>query len=92
MIIKPLALALFVSIPAGCETSHEVVSLGGPDACGASSLQDLVGQNTAVLQTMKFEGPFRLIRPGEAVTMDYNPERLNFDLDDADVISTVRCG
>lgn len=92
MIIKPLALALFVSIPAGCETSREVVSLGGPDACGAGSLQDLVGQDAAVLQTMKFEGPLRIIRPGQAVTMDYNPERLNIDLVGADVISIVRCG
>jgi hypothetical protein len=92
MIIKPLAFALLVSIPAACETSDTVISLGGPDACGAGSLQGLVGREVAILQTMKFEGPFRLIRPGEAVTMDYNPERLNIDLDATDVISAVRCG
>jgi len=34
----------------------------------------------------------RVIRPGMAVTMDYVPERLNIDIDAAEVISGVRCG
>lgn len=92
MNIKPLAAALLVSFPVGCETADAPVSLGGPDACGASALQELLGQDSSVLQTMDLSEPFRVIRPGDAVTMDFNPHRLNIDLDGAGLIATVRCG
>lgn len=70
---------------------------GGPslppdDACGASGLQDLVGQSTSVLAAMTFPAPMRVIKPGMAVTMDYSPERLNLDVDAAEIITRVYCG
>jgi len=34
----------------------------------------------------------RVIRPGDAVTLDYRPDRLNVRLDDDDVISEIGCG
>lgn len=34
----------------------------------------------------------RVIRPGQMVTMDYLEDRLNIDLDEADVIVNLRCG
>jgi hypothetical protein len=34
----------------------------------------------------------RVIRPDESVTMEYNSDRLNIELDRADVIRRVRCG
>lgn len=92
MNIKPLAAALLVSFSAGCETSDAPLSFGGPDACKASALQHLIGQDSAVLQTMPLEQPLRIIRPGDAVTMDFNPHRLNIDISDTDVIIAVRCG
>jgi hypothetical protein len=63
-----------------------------PVSCGADGLQGLVGQPAAVLQTIRFGQVVRVIRPGMAVTMDYVPERLNIDIDAAEVISGVRCG
>jgi hypothetical protein len=34
----------------------------------------------------------RVIRPGQAVTMDFNPFRLNIELDASDRVLRVRCG
>jgi hypothetical protein len=34
----------------------------------------------------------RVIRPGDAVTMDWRPERLNLELDAAGRVSGARCG
>lgn len=61
-------------------------------SCGAAELQSLVGQPAAVLQTMRFAGPVRVLRPGEAVTMDYSAGRLNIEIDAAEVIARVACG
>lgn len=67
-------------------------AMENPDACGASGLQDLVGQPSSVLAAMTFAQPMRLLRPGMAVTMDYSAERLNIELDDKDIITRVACG
>lgn len=34
----------------------------------------------------------RVVRPGDAVTMDYSPERLNIHLDEKGTIIEFRCG
>ena len=62
------------------------------EACGAPTLQWLVGQDRKVLETMKFAQPTRVIEPGMAVTMDYNPARLNIWLNEAGRIDKVTCG
>lgn len=62
------------------------------DACGASALQGLVGQSAKKLETMRFAKTVRIIRPGMAVTMDYSAERLNIEVNAAEVITRVSCG
>jgi hypothetical protein len=63
-----------------------------PATCGADGLQGLIGQSEAVLATMRFAQPIRIIRPGMAVTMDYNPNRLNIEVDGFGQIIRVSCG
>lgn len=60
--------------------------------CNASELQDLVGRPDTVLDTMRFSGPFRVIRPGTPVTMDYRQDRLNIEIDLEGRIVRVYCG
>lgn len=75
---------------AGC-----VEPLPGPEpaTCGAETLQGLVGQREEVLAAMTFEASaVRVIRPGQAVTMDYSPRRINFELDRTGRIVRVFCG
>lgn len=64
----------------------------GPDACGASQLQYLVGKPGVLLDGMRFSQEVRVIQHGMAVTMDYRADRLNFWLDRRDVIERVVCG
>ncbi|MEZ5753825.1 MAG: I78 family peptidase inhibitor [Paracoccaceae bacterium] len=60
--------------------------------CGALDLQYLLGAPARDLEAMRFNKPVRVIRPGMAVTMDYNPDRLNFEVDRAGRIARVTCG
>lgn len=62
------------------------------NACGAAELQYLVRQPAARLETMRFSGPVRIIRPGMAVTMDYLANRLNIQINIAEKIVSVSCG
>jgi len=76
---------------AGCVTLPPVS--GDPaDACGAAELQYLVGKPGVVLDGMRFSHEVRVIEFGMAVTMDFNPARLNILLDRLDVIEKVSCG
>jgi hypothetical protein len=79
---------------AACEVPAEVPADPAPDAdaCGASGLQDIVGQEASVLAAMLFPQPMRVIRPGDMVTMDFQPGRLNIDVDAQERISRVYCG
>lgn len=61
-------------------------------SCGADRLQYLVGRPGYVLDGMRFSQDVRVIQYGMAVTMDYNPYRMNFWLDRRDVIERVTCG
>ncbi len=63
------------------------------ESCGAERLQYLVGQDEGALAAMTFEaGAVRVIRPGQAVTMDFSPSRLNLELDGSGRIQRVYCG
>lgn len=61
-------------------------------SCGAGPDSNLVGQSVDVLAAMTFPAPMRVIKPGMAITMDYNPERLNIDVDAKGIITRVWCG
>lgn len=73
-----------------------VTTLPEPDQptgdCGAGGLQYLVGKPGVVLDGMRFSQEVRVIQYGMAVTMDFNPDRLNIWLDRRDVIERVTCG
>ena len=90
--LVPLCLAMGL---AACQMESPVDAPMAPpaeDACGASGLQALVGQPATVLETMRFAQPIRVITPDMAVTMDFNAERLNIEIDEAKLISRVACG
>lgn len=85
-LLAPLALM-------GC-----VIDMPGPsdpdltESCGAAGLQALIGQPESAVTALALPGPVRVIRPGMPVTMDYNPARLNVDVNDRGTIVAVRCG
>ena len=62
------------------------------DSCGAAGLASLIGQPVSRFSAQTRQGPARVIRPGQPITMDYNPLRLNVLLDADDRILGVSCG
>lgn len=62
------------------------------DTCGAGPLQDLVGQDRAVLSGMRFVQVLRVYEEGQPVTMDLNPDRLNIQYSKRGKIQSVTCG
>lgn len=66
-------------------------------ACVPDAVQDWRGRRfTAPAEKTLLEksgaATLRLVRPGEAITMDYQTNRLTVELDEADVILSLRCG
>ena len=65
---------------------------GSNDACGASSYTSYVGGDWSVLEDLySSTDNWRVIRPGQAVTTDYIPDRMNITLDGSDVITRIYC-
>ncbi|NBD30972.1 MAG: hypothetical protein GVY31_13155 [Alphaproteobacteria bacterium] len=62
------------------------------DSCGAAPHAALVGQDATALERVLIIGPVRVIRPGMAVTMDYRPDRINFEIGQDGRIVRIYCG
>ncbi|MBH9550194.1 hypothetical protein GHU25_24825 [Pseudomonas aeruginosa] len=65
--------------------------------CDANAVQAYVGKQASaaiVEEARRAAGAevARTLRPHDAVTMDYNPRRLNIDVDDTLVIKRLSCG
>ena len=61
------------------------------DACGAAQYAAFVGKPITE-PGIPAEGPnVRYLRPGAQVTMDFRADRLNIDIDAADIITAFRC-
>ncbi len=65
--------------------------------CDATQAQWTVGKAVGeadVEQARKDAGAqtARTLKPGQAVTMEFNAARLNLDVDDKGVVTAVRCG
>lgn len=63
--------------------------------CSAENYLSFVGQKLTPEVTEKIQAQssvIRIIRPNQAVTMDYNGARVNIHLDDKDQIIQVTCG
>jgi hypothetical protein len=66
-------------------------------ACNAEGAQFAVGQRAAastVEEARKRSGSYmaRVLWPKQVVTMEFNAQRLNLDVDAAGVVQRVRCG
>jgi hypothetical protein len=94
MTLRPLPALAILALSA-CEPVTPVQSPPVPppeDACGALALQGLVGQDASVLASMTFPAPMRAYTTGDALTMDFNPARLNVESDPGGTIVRVWCG
>lgn len=68
------------------------VPVGEADTCGGAQYAGLVGQDATALERVLIIGQVRVIRPGTAVTMDFRPQRLNFEVGEDGRIARIYCG
>jgi len=65
----------------------------GSDECNARSQRGLVGSPIEDMAAVSAAAPkVRFIEPGDAVTMDEQPDRLNIKLDQDGIVQEVYCG
>lgn len=87
---------------AGCSASGGGSGAGTapPADCGAAALQGRVGQPVSgtTAQTLRVggepaasRGNVRVVAPGQAVTMDFNPDRLTIETDAAGNLVRAQC-
>lgn len=65
--------------------------------CDADAVQNMLGQvyRDSVGETARQRSGsrrIRLLRPGQVMTMEYDPSRINIILDDKGAIQALRCG
>lgn len=68
-----------------------------PPACDAAGAQFAVGQPMtspleAAVRARANAASVRVLKPGQPATMEFNPARVNIDLDARNRVKTVRCG
>lgn len=95
------------SAPAGGASSSAQASssagglmVGNPNdagECNAAAVQSAVGKpmTQALLNQLRSQagaGSARTLQPGEMITMEYNPARLNVLVDKNNAVTAVRCG
>jgi hypothetical protein len=76
---------------AGCTAAQAPLPPQTEDTCGAAQFADLIGQNATALERTLILGPVRVIRPGDAVTMDLRPDRINFNIGPDETIQRIAC-
>jgi len=95
-----LAMISMNMILPACTTTSPVEEEATPAQnlqCSAENLQAFVGEKltpelTEKISSRSAASVVRVIRPNQAITMDYNAARVNVHLDKDDVITMITCG
>lgn len=91
MLIATLATLTLSACQHQADAAKKADAVKQPDTCNAASFSYLIGKPASTLDGMRFAKPMRLITPGMAVTMDFNPERLNIMADEKGIITSLHC-
>lgn len=78
-------------------TSSTSSGNAGTTDCNAEPVQNLIGKkySTSIdgnLRSTANANQLRILKPGQVMTLEYNPSRLNVIVESDDVISALRCG
>ncbi|MCK0150288.1 I78 family peptidase inhibitor [Marivita sp. S6314] len=84
---------LMFSVCVGLAACQETTAVSSaPPSCGSEEMSHLMGIQRTQLENIAFSQPYRIIPEGSAVTMDFNPARVNFELDQNDAVARIYCG
>ena len=100
--LRFVAPLLIVGLLAACaqapqSAASSAASGASAGACNAAGAQFAVGRSadaTLVEQARQRSGSqmARVLRPGQAVTLEFNAQRLNLDINAASLVTRARCG
>lgn len=98
--MRLIALLLAICVLTGCFPLAGQPRMGSvddmlppqPDRCGLALLPDLRGAPMAQLADFRLIGPLRVLWPGQEITNEVNPARLNAEVDVAGRIQRLMCG
>lgn len=101
--LKYLAAAFALSVTAACTatqpagTAETIGAAEGEEICNAAAAGTLLGlkaeeENVERARHSAGAKTVRVLAPGTAATMDFNPARLNVVTDDAGTVTELRCG
>jgi predicted aminopeptidase len=97
MVLRPtLTGFLLLAALAGCSSSPDSEQSRGGE-CNVAHLQNMLGKQidrkvVDELQEDANADSVRVLAPGDITTMDFNPQRLNIDIDDSETIVRLSCG
>ncbi|WP_375254028.1 I78 family peptidase inhibitor [Yoonia sp.] len=77
---------------AGCVAVTTPAPMPAEDTCNAASYATLLGAPATALERVLLLGKVRVIRPDQAVTLDFLPDRINFMVDEDGRIARITCG
>lgn len=72
--------------------SPEPLALAGVQGCGRDQLMHLMGQPFTALAAYQLPGHLRVLRPGQGITRDVMPDRLNAQVTASGAIHRLFCG
>ena len=74
--------------------ADEAVTPAPETAAPSCAFDFLIGQTfeQAEEQVKPLDRPYRIIKPGDAVTQDYSPDRINLNVDETGMVTSVTCG
>ena len=99
MALRHLLASLSVlTLLAGCSSqppAEQSAEING--TCNVDTIRGVLGQTANAkrieqVQQQANANTLRVLAPGDAATMDYNPKRLNIDIDESEVIIRLSCG
>ncbi|WP_185928724.1 I78 family peptidase inhibitor [Sphingomonas sp. IC081] len=97
------ALAISLTALSACTTGNATVAEATPPAppsmapgCGADQLGAYIGQPAsdeviAAITQWRGDKPMRVLRPGQPMTMDFRPDRLNVQIGEDGKIKGFNC-
>ncbi|WP_370235497.1 I78 family peptidase inhibitor [Brevundimonas sp.] len=93
MILRTMILSGGLALLAACAANPEMPAPDGmADTCGAAGSQSMIGRNVAAV-SFASDANVRVACTTCAVTMDYNPDRMNVFFDqNTGRIERVTCG
>ncbi|MBB2494691.1 entry exclusion lipoprotein TrbK [Aquipseudomonas ullengensis] len=95
--LLPAAALLASALLAACASEPQAPETQGDGTCNAEAVQNLTGKRitSELAEEARAKAGANFLRvttPNQPVTLDYNSQRLNIDIDDGDSIIRLSCG